>query len=78
MSRGWLTGLFGDGVKNFDYAQEGKRRYRCGLIRRDVAAYQRHHLQSWGDSVSRQNGRRWSRKNEQGGCGPIWQDPYTG
>ena len=53
MSRRWLTGLIGDGVNEYAYAQEGKRRYRCGLIRRDVAAtcYQRRHLQSWENSV---------------------------
>ena len=38
MSRGWLTELFGDGVNDCAYAQEGKRRYCCGLLRRDVAA----------------------------------------
>ena len=36
-SRGWLTGLTGDGVNEYAYAQEGKRWYRCGLIP-DVAA----------------------------------------
>ena len=52
-SRGWLTGLTGDGVKDNACAQEGKRRYRCGLISSDVAAtcYQRRHLQSWENSV---------------------------
>ena len=38
MSRGWLTGLFGDGVNDYAYAHEGKRQCRCGLLRRHVAA----------------------------------------
>ena len=36
MSRGWLTGLIGDGVNDCAYAQEVKRRYCCGLLRRDM------------------------------------------
>ena len=47
MNRGWLVGLIGDGVNDYAYAQEGERWYRCGLLRRDVAAscFQRRHLQ---------------------------------
>ena len=64
MNRGWLAGLIGDGVNDYAYAQEGKRRYRCGLLRRDVAAscFQRRLLQSWENSVSRQMGVHRDRK----------------
>ena len=64
MNRGWLTGPVGDGVNDYGNAQEGKRRYRCGLLRRDVAAtrFQRRHLQSWENSVSRQMGVHRDRK----------------
>ena len=59
MNRGWLAGFIGDGVNDYAFAQEGKRRYRCGLLRRDVAAscFQRRHLQSWEELGITTNGR---------------------
>ena len=80
MNRGCLTGLIGDGVNDYAYTQENKRRYRCGLLRRDVAAtcFQRRHLQSWVNSVSRQMGVHRDKKSGQGSYGSTRQDPCTG